>query len=37
MPAGQGVEVVHDIRPAGDVVRAIVAEAEQILGAVGSL
>jgi len=31
MPAGQAVEVIHDIRPAGDIVRAIVAEAEQIL------
>ena len=31
MPAGQAVEGIHDIRPAGDIVRAIVAEAEQIL------
>ena len=33
MPAGQAVEGIHDIRPAGDIVRAIVAEAEQILAA----
>ena len=31
LPAGQGVEVVHDIRPAGDVVRAIAAEADAVL------
>jgi NAD(P)H-dependent flavin oxidoreductase YrpB (nitropropane dioxygenase family) len=31
MPAGQAVEVIHDIRPAGDVVRTIVAEADRIL------
>jgi NAD(P)H-dependent flavin oxidoreductase YrpB (nitropropane dioxygenase family) len=31
MPAGQAVEGIHDIRPAGEVVRAIVAEAEQVL------
>ncbi len=31
MPAGQAVEVIHDIAPAGDLVRSIVAEAERIL------
>ena len=31
MPAGQGVEGVHAVLPAGDIVRAVVAEAESIL------
>ena len=31
MPAGQGVGSFHDIRPAGEVLRAIVAQAEAIL------
>lgn len=31
MPAGQGVETIHDVRPAGDVVRDIVADAEAVL------
>ena len=31
MPAGQGVEVVHEILPAGDIVRRVVADAEAIL------
>jgi enoyl-[acyl-carrier protein] reductase II len=31
MPAGQGVEIIHDIRPAGDVVRSIIEDAEAIL------
>ena len=31
MPAGQGVEVVHEILPAGEIVRRVVADAEAIL------
>ena len=31
MPAGQAVEVIHDIPPAGDLVHSIVTEAERIL------
>jgi enoyl-[acyl-carrier protein] reductase II len=31
MPAGQGVEGVHAVLPAGDIVRAVVAEAKSIL------
>jgi NAD(P)H-dependent flavin oxidoreductase YrpB (nitropropane dioxygenase family) len=31
MPAGQGVEVVHEILPAGEIVRGLVADAEAIL------
>lgn len=31
MPAGQAIETIHDIRPAGDVVRSIVADAEAVL------
>ncbi|HZI45926.1 MAG TPA: nitronate monooxygenase [Ilumatobacter sp.] len=34
MPAGQGVEVVHEILPAGDIVRGVVAEAEAVLARV---
>jgi enoyl-[acyl-carrier protein] reductase II len=30
-PAGQGVGAIHELRPAGDIVRSIVAEAEQSL------
>lgn len=30
-PAGQGVGAIHELVPAGDVVRAIVAEAERVL------
>jgi len=33
LPAGQGIEGVHDISPAGDIVRRIVADAERILRA----
>jgi hypothetical protein len=29
--AGEGLDLIHDIRPAGDVVRAIAHEAEQLL------
>jgi NAD(P)H-dependent flavin oxidoreductase YrpB (nitropropane dioxygenase family) len=31
MPAGQAVQIIHDILPAGDIVRNVVAEAEQVL------
>ena len=31
MPAGQGVGSFHEIRPAGDVLREIVDQAEAIL------
>jgi NAD(P)H-dependent flavin oxidoreductase YrpB (nitropropane dioxygenase family) len=31
MPAGQGVEVVHQIMPASEIVRGVVADAEAIL------
>jgi enoyl-[acyl-carrier protein] reductase II len=31
MPAGQGSGGIHDIRPAGDILRDIVAEAERII------
>jgi enoyl-[acyl-carrier protein] reductase II len=30
-PAGQGVGAIHDLIPAGDIVRSMVAEAEEIL------
>jgi NAD(P)H-dependent flavin oxidoreductase YrpB (nitropropane dioxygenase family) len=36
MPAGQGVEGVHEILPAGDIVRSVVAEAEAVLARVTS-
>ena len=36
MPAGQGVEVVHDVLPAGAIVRRVVADAEAILAEVGT-
>jgi len=32
MPAGQGVGAIHDVIPAGDIVRNVVAEAEAVLG-----
>ena len=31
MPAGQGIEVVREILPAGDIVRSIAAEADRVL------
>ena len=31
MPAGQGVGMIHDIKPAGDIVRDIVQEAEKVI------
>jgi NAD(P)H-dependent flavin oxidoreductase YrpB (nitropropane dioxygenase family) len=33
MPAGQGVGAVRELVPAGDLVRAIVREAEQVIAA----
>jgi NAD(P)H-dependent flavin oxidoreductase YrpB (nitropropane dioxygenase family) len=33
LPTGQGIDVVHDIRPAGEIVRSIVADADRILHA----
>jgi NAD(P)H-dependent flavin oxidoreductase YrpB (nitropropane dioxygenase family) len=32
--AGQSAGLIHDVRPAGDIVRAMVAEAEQALARV---
>jgi enoyl-[acyl-carrier protein] reductase II len=32
MPIGQGVENIHELSPAGDVVTSMVAEAEEIIG-----
>jgi NAD(P)H-dependent flavin oxidoreductase YrpB (nitropropane dioxygenase family) len=31
MPAGQGVGMIHEIKPAGEVVRDIVREAEAVI------
>jgi hypothetical protein len=31
MPAGQGVGMIHDIKPAGEIVRDIVREAEPVI------
>ncbi len=31
MPAGQGVGAIHDLEPAGDIVRRVAAEAEAVL------
>ncbi|MEB3370529.1 NAD(P)H-dependent flavin oxidoreductase [Saccharopolyspora mangrovi] len=36
MPAGQSVQNIHDIRPAGDVVREMSAEAERIVKNLGA-
>ena len=36
-PAGQGVGGIDRVEPAGDVVRAIVAEAEAVLGRIGAV
>jgi enoyl-[acyl-carrier protein] reductase II len=36
-PAGQGVGGIAAVEPAGDVVRAIVAEAQQVLARIGSV
>ncbi len=35
-PAGQGVGGIHEVRPAGEIVRSIVAQAESILSAMPS-
>ena len=31
LPAGQSAGLVHEIKPAGEIVRDIVAEAEQVI------
>jgi NAD(P)H-dependent flavin oxidoreductase YrpB (nitropropane dioxygenase family) len=31
LPAGQGIETVHEILPAADIVRSVVEQAERIL------
>jgi enoyl-[acyl-carrier protein] reductase II len=36
-PAGQGAGAIHELVPAGDLVRQIVAEAESVLGRVSAL
>ena len=36
-PAGQGAGAIHELVPAGDLVRQIVAEAEAVLGRVSTL
>jgi enoyl-[acyl-carrier protein] reductase II len=36
-PAGQGVGAIHEIVPAGDLVRMFVEQAEEVLDRVGSL
>jgi NAD(P)H-dependent flavin oxidoreductase YrpB (nitropropane dioxygenase family) len=36
LPAGQGIEGVHEILPAGDIVRSIAAEADRILSGLAS-
>ena len=36
-PAGQGAGAMHELIPAGDLVRQIVAEAEEVLGRVATL
>jgi len=35
-PAGQGVGAIDELVPAGDIVRSMVAEAEEILGRLGA-
>ncbi|WP_172653022.1 NAD(P)H-dependent flavin oxidoreductase [Rhodococcus opacus] len=35
MPAGQAVQLLHDIQPAGDIVREIVEQADRILAGFG--
>ena len=37
MPCGQGVGAIHDLVPAGDLVRRIVAEAEAVIDRVASV
>ncbi len=36
-PAGQGVGAIHEVIPAGDVVRSIVADAEAALDRLGRI
>ena len=36
-PAGQGVGAIHELIPAGDIVRSIVAEAEKALDRLATL
>jgi enoyl-[acyl-carrier protein] reductase II len=36
MPAGQGVGAIRDLQPAGDIVRAMVAEAERAIGRIAA-
>ena len=31
MPAGQGVGAIHELIPAGDIVRSMIAEAERVI------
>ena len=37
MPCGQGVGAIHELTPAGDLVRQIVAEAEKVIDAMSSV
>lgn len=37
MPAGQGVGAIHEILPAGEVVRRVVEEARAVIGRLGAL
>jgi enoyl-[acyl-carrier protein] reductase II len=37
LPAGQGVGAIHDLVPAADIVHAMVADAEAIIGRLGKL
>jgi len=37
MPAGQGAGAIHEVLPAGEIVRRVVAEAEATLARLGAL
>jgi enoyl-[acyl-carrier protein] reductase II len=37
MPAGQGIGAIHELVPAGDLVRRFVSEAEAVLDRVATL
>jgi enoyl-[acyl-carrier protein] reductase II len=37
MPAGQGSGAIHEVLPAGEIVRRVVAEAQQVIGKLGEL
>ncbi len=37
MPAGQGIGGIGDVLPAGDVVRRVLREAGELVGALGRL